>query len=261
MASNNQHQQIVADIEAQIFDIDRRLKALSPAEQKKLINEERDRLMSVARNVLANRGGTANRGQIMVNYGAFPSGISALGDTFAWIASKLLQFLGFDPFKWCYFEEYDHNPSFANRAFSNPSLFDALEQAERFDEKVASAADVDRVTNIILGFCKNLLSARNGYGLLISVNCVKQILMDTIKLLLQSEVSQAQFERQCSYPLVLESGELCWVKYKFVSNTYIQKYCVWDEKRVNMDVTIWYYWFPSESDFRQALRRIEHEDD
>lgn len=145
------------EIRRQLEEIDGKLKGKSATDQRHIFNEERDNLVTIIK-------------KLIKDHIPLVGSIPLVGTGFAWIGQKLMDFFGFDPLVWFYFEEYDKfNARFADRASSNPFIYDTLNQAGKFFEQYhdenlnvskqvfyeeVTNANIDHIVAAIKNFCR-----------------------------------------------------------------------------------------------------------
>uniref|UniRef100_A0AC35FIW1 Uncharacterized protein n=1 Tax=Panagrolaimus sp. PS1159 TaxID=55785 RepID=A0AC35FIW1_9BILA len=248
----------------ELVDLESSLKGLTDEKRREKIQEHRERLMGIVRIMIRDKIHSYN----LLKY-------VGLGSTSKHLTTMITKFMGFDPFAWFHFSEYgDHNAAFADRAFSNPSIYDAIEKSaeifiqkgsghintkqKNFSQGVNSVKDSDRLAESIISFCKILTAASSGQTLqvIINANEVRVVLAHAIEAILENSKTTESVREKISKP-VIAKGQIAWVRYEFYSETSINEACCLKDKRVDVNVKLTYFVFPSEADFRIALRNIE----
>jgi hypothetical protein len=251
----------------ELEDLESSLKGLTDEKRREKIQEYRERIMGIVRIMI--------RDKIHDNFLKYLGLNSSTSAVLSEAAAIIMKFMGFDPFEWFHFSEYgDYNAAFADRAFSNPSIYDAVEKSaeifiqkgsghintkqKNFSQGVNSANDSYKLAESIISFCKILTAASSGQTLqvIINQNEVRVVLAHAIEAILENSKTTESVREKISKPIIAK-GQVAWVRYEFYSETSINEACCFNDKRVDVNVKLTYFVFPSEADFRIALRNIE----
>lgn len=125
---------------------------------------------------------------------------------------------------------------------------------QTFSKIIKSVSDEKALAEDIIAFCRILPAVVAKDPTKVDPNDIKILLGDLLKRALSSSQEHSRLNEHYSTP-VIDGGYCSWVRYAFASEMNIEASCCREMKTSSVEVKMKYFCFPTEDDFRSALRR------